>query len=330
MRTITFRTQLLMNLGTVLVMVMLLLANQTFAGSARLAAVATAPNTISYQGHLSDSAGAPINATLPMTFKLYDASQTLLWTEARTGANAVPVTNGLFNVALGAVTPIDPASVGQELWLGISVDGDAEMTPRGKIGMSANTAHAEMASVADTAKNADNATTADTAKSVAGGGNVGGDFNILGTNLNFSGDTALRQDGSRTLYLLPWGGTGHLWDQVCIGCGSVAGLLVNGPIQAKEPITAPNIVTVPETRQLRFGNVVLVTDANGDATATLDQPFPTAIEAIAVTNADFNATSVMISVILGPDTQTFRVRALLPNGTPLNGAFRMTYIAIGR
>ena len=92
--------------------------------------------TISYQGTLSNAGGQPVNAATPMTFKLYTAPSggTALWTEARAGANSVPINNGLFNVLLGSVTPIDVNLLSQDLWLGISVNGDAEMSPREKLG----------------------------------------------------------------------------------------------------------------------------------------------------------------------------------------------------
>lgn len=140
-RPITLRTQLLMNITTVLLVAVMLLASQTFANptepSADLAAtVATTPSTISYQGHLTDAQGQPINTTTPMTFRLYTASTggTAVWTEERTGANAVPVTNGLFNVLLGSVTPIPSNLFNQPLWLGITVGNDAEMSPREQLG----------------------------------------------------------------------------------------------------------------------------------------------------------------------------------------------------
>lgn len=138
MRPITLRTQLLFNGLTLLLVIGFVLANSTFAKSN--APQASRPNatttTISYQGTLSNSSGQAVNGTLPMTFKLYTvpSSGNPIWTEARSGANAVPVNNGLFNVLLGSVTPIDLNLLSQDLWLGISINGDAEMTPREKLG----------------------------------------------------------------------------------------------------------------------------------------------------------------------------------------------------
>jgi hypothetical protein len=120
---------LIPNLGAILILLLLLTGQ---IGAQGTSPVLEASTTISYQGNLLDQAGEPVNATVPMTFKLYDAPTggTALWTEERTGTNAVPVTNGLFHIILGSVTPIDPALLDQLLWLGISVDGDEEMTPR--------------------------------------------------------------------------------------------------------------------------------------------------------------------------------------------------------
>ncbi|MBP1468218.1 hypothetical protein EYB53_021080 [Candidatus Chloroploca sp. M-50] len=135
MSSITLRTQLIINGATVFLVVLLVLASQTLAGpTVSLPQTGTSASTITYQGRLSDANGSPLTATLPMTFKLYDAQQTLLWTEVRTGANAVPVTNGLFTVALGSVTPLETTTISQAVWLGLSVDGDPEMTPREKLG----------------------------------------------------------------------------------------------------------------------------------------------------------------------------------------------------
>ncbi|NJP07050.1 MAG: hypothetical protein HC837_16230 [Chloroflexaceae bacterium] len=128
---ITLRTLIITNGLTILLFVTLLLVSGTAANSLQQT---TSPQTttISYQGNLTDSASEPINATLPMTFKLYGTSTggSAIWTEERTGANAVPVSSGLFSVLLGSVTPLETSLFGEPLWLGISVNGDAEMTPR--------------------------------------------------------------------------------------------------------------------------------------------------------------------------------------------------------
>jgi hypothetical protein len=137
-RPLTLRTLLITNGLTVLLLVAALLVTGTMAGpalQATPASTADSTTTINYQGHLTDSAGEPISGTLPMTFKLYrdPSGGTAVWTEQRSGSNAVPVTDGLFSVSLGSVTPIDISLFGEPLWLGISVNGDAEMSPRERL-----------------------------------------------------------------------------------------------------------------------------------------------------------------------------------------------------
>lgn len=85
------------------------------------------PETINYQGSLSDDGGNPINATLNILFTLYDAEVggSVHWQEGQ----AVTVTDGLFSVQLGANTPIT-SLFAVPLFLGVQVEGDAEMTPR--------------------------------------------------------------------------------------------------------------------------------------------------------------------------------------------------------
>lgn len=92
--------------------------------------LAQVPATISYQGRL-DSAGVPIKSPKNLTFAIYAAATggTALWSEAQ--ANVV-FTNGMFSVNLGSVTPF-PATLftsAGERWLGVTLAGATEMTPR--------------------------------------------------------------------------------------------------------------------------------------------------------------------------------------------------------
>jgi hypothetical protein len=84
---------------------------------------------MSYQGVLTDNAGTPVpNGTYDLVFSLYDvaADGAPLWTESQPG---ISVQAGLVSVLLGSVSPITiPFDV--PYFLGISVDGGAEMAPR--------------------------------------------------------------------------------------------------------------------------------------------------------------------------------------------------------
>ena len=107
---------------------------------------------ISYQGRLVDPATglAKPDGQYPMSFRLYTvaAGGGPLYTEART----VDVVRSIFSVPLGEVTPLDPNIFnGQPLFLGVTVGGDAEMTPRLRLAHAPYAIFAERAGVANSA-----------------------------------------------------------------------------------------------------------------------------------------------------------------------------------
>ena len=86
------------------------------------------PNTISYQGILTDNKDNPVpNGNVSLTFRLYNASEggDTLWQEIQN----VMITKGIFNVILGSVTPLD-LPFNKQYWLGITVGSETEMSPR--------------------------------------------------------------------------------------------------------------------------------------------------------------------------------------------------------
>lgn len=95
-----------------------------------LPAAYAVPMMTNYQGTLKDSKGKLLNnSVVTLTFAVYDvpASGTALWTETHSG---VPVKDGAFSVVLGSIVNI-PETVAQgERYLGVTVNTDAEMTPR--------------------------------------------------------------------------------------------------------------------------------------------------------------------------------------------------------
>jgi len=107
-------------------------------GRPQVAPNAASTGAIAYQGRLADSAGAPLTGTYNMIFRLYDlgAGGTPLWEEQWTGSNGVKVSDGLFNVMLGSLTPIPQSAVTghDQLFLGITVGTDDEMAPRVQLG----------------------------------------------------------------------------------------------------------------------------------------------------------------------------------------------------
>lgn len=104
-------------------------ATLTMLAGAPPAARAAVPETMSYQGVLTDAGGVPVpDGAYDLTFSLYDApvGGTLLWSETQTG---VPVQAGGFGVLLGSVTPFS-LPFDAPFYLGIAVNPDPELEPR--------------------------------------------------------------------------------------------------------------------------------------------------------------------------------------------------------
>jgi Collagen triple helix repeat (20 copies) len=99
------------------------------AGVAYASHAAAVPMALDEQGRLFDAIGNPVVGTTAFVFTLYDApaAGNVLWTETQ----GVTLDGGYFSARLGEVTPF-PAGVfdGSKRYLGVAVNGDAEMTPR--------------------------------------------------------------------------------------------------------------------------------------------------------------------------------------------------------
>jgi hypothetical protein len=94
------------------------------AGAAAYAAV---PQTIAFQGFLTDAGGQPLEVPVNLDIAVYNTASggTALWTEAHTG---VPVSKGVFAVALGSVSPLSGAvAKTSPRFIGIRVNGEAEL-----------------------------------------------------------------------------------------------------------------------------------------------------------------------------------------------------------
>ncbi|MBN2541711.1 hypothetical protein JXI42_02495, partial [bacterium] len=92
---------------------------------------ADVPHLISYQGRILDSrTGEPVpDGLYDFTFRLYGDEFTdyAFWTEIH---QSVQVSNGLYNIILGSVTPFGNFDFSTQYWLGVQVGMDDEMTPR--------------------------------------------------------------------------------------------------------------------------------------------------------------------------------------------------------
>ncbi|MBL0122648.1 MAG: collagen-like protein [Betaproteobacteria bacterium] len=89
---------------------------------------AQVPQTINYQGYLTNAAGQPVNAPVNLTFRLYTAASggSAIWTETQSNLS---VTNGIYNAVLGSVTPFS-LPFNTPYFLSLQVNSDAEMTVR--------------------------------------------------------------------------------------------------------------------------------------------------------------------------------------------------------
>ncbi len=90
---------------------------------------ASVPSTINYQGYLTDSAGEPINQTQTITFRIYSQANggIELWSDTK----SLAIDQGAFSTELGDGINAFPNNLFDgPLFLGISVNTDAEMSPR--------------------------------------------------------------------------------------------------------------------------------------------------------------------------------------------------------
>ncbi|HUW24241.1 MAG TPA: hypothetical protein VMW04_01300, partial [Patescibacteria group bacterium] len=99
------------------------------------------PTYLSFQGRLTDSSGNPITAETHFRFSLYDdlvasgsavGVDSFLWEEAKW---IQPDTDGIFNTLIGDITVLEKIIFrdNTELWLGITVNENEEMTDRQQI-----------------------------------------------------------------------------------------------------------------------------------------------------------------------------------------------------
>ena len=104
------------------------------------------PQYINYQGRLTDDAGEPITNTSPgavITFTIWnhETESNPAYERWSTGAVYVPVEDGLFDFQLGPL-PDNLFRDYPDLWLGIQVAADPEISPRTKLISAAYACHA--------------------------------------------------------------------------------------------------------------------------------------------------------------------------------------------
>jgi hypothetical protein len=96
--------------------------------------------TISYQGVLQNN-GATVNGTdtLKILIYQYETGGTPLYTETQ----ATDIVNGIFNISIGSVTPLQPTlDFTKQYYLTVSVNGGPELTPRSLVSFAPYAFHA--------------------------------------------------------------------------------------------------------------------------------------------------------------------------------------------
>jgi YVTN family beta-propeller protein len=113
--------------------------------------VGTVPRIINYQGYLKDiSTGNPVSdGSRTAVFSLYTSASggSAVWQET----NTIVTNNGVFQTILGQTSSLDPSIVAvPELWMGVTLPPDAEMTPRQRVAGSVYSVGASEAQVSGT------------------------------------------------------------------------------------------------------------------------------------------------------------------------------------
>lgn len=143
------------------------------------------PRQLSHQGVLSKSDGTAVdNGNYEIQFRLYDQFDggSAVWNENH---SAVFIQAGLYNVMLGQQDPLD-ITFDRPYWLGISINGEDEMTPR--IQLAAVPYSLQAASVADGAITGDalQAGSIDPSKIASGGASGGQVLTYDGQNVTWA------------------------------------------------------------------------------------------------------------------------------------------------
>ncbi|MGQ0722510.1 MAG: tail fiber domain-containing protein [Candidatus Eiseniibacteriota bacterium] len=124
------------------------------------------PTAIAFQGFLADSGGTPLDGSVDLDVALYDAPAggNRVWPIAAPEAHAaVPVNDGVFQIAIGGIDPLVPDDFdGSPLYLGIAVNSEPEL-PRTQLLSTPFAIRAERADQADALVTGADLTTSGTA-----------------------------------------------------------------------------------------------------------------------------------------------------------------------
>ncbi len=102
-----------------------------FVGLWATEAKADVPMRLTHQGRLFDAAGQPVTGTINVEFNLYDdpTAGMPVWTEN----HAIAFEEGFYSVRLGDDVSLAGLFASTQLYLGVTVGADPEMTPRASV-----------------------------------------------------------------------------------------------------------------------------------------------------------------------------------------------------
>jgi len=101
----------------------------SLSSSAPAIAAPPVPATLTQQGRILDTTGAPVSSKVKIVFNVYATAKagTALWTEEQN----ITLDDGYFSAQLGSITAIpDTVFDGSVRFIGVTVGADDEMTPR--------------------------------------------------------------------------------------------------------------------------------------------------------------------------------------------------------
>jgi hypothetical protein len=191
------------------------------------------PQTLSYQGMLSDTLGVPVaDSTYRVTFNFYTAPSggSTFWSETQNLATRA----GLFNVLLGSVTPIDSVPSAGTAYLAMAVSGGPELTPRIRIVSSAYSYLSRRAASADLLQGKDTTGFIRT-----------GQVNSVSSGMIVDGTIAaadLGQMGASSGQVMKWTGSAWAPRNDSVGSGGGSGT-VRKVLQATGVVCSPNPIT---------------------------------------------------------------------------------------
>ncbi|MBU1853156.1 MAG: hypothetical protein KJ957_03825 [Candidatus Omnitrophica bacterium] len=110
---------------------------------------AAVPRVINYQGKFTDKSNNPLDGNYLVTFRFYEVASEgePLWEEG----HILTLKSGMFNALLGSIKPLD-IDFDRDLWLGIEVASDGEMSPRIKLASSAYALNAQAIDMLDSSQ----------------------------------------------------------------------------------------------------------------------------------------------------------------------------------